>query len=82
MTEDGWTEADDAFVVHEMLGDEHPVRLLSALWVHLVNGADISVLREFVTPEGKWGNFSESIEYARQMDAGSRPRSTPQNPMP
>jgi len=65
MTDDRWTDADDALLAMHMLPTEHPVALTAAIWEALDDyEANSGALSTWVTPECRddWGDFSTVSE--------------------
>lgn len=71
MKDEEWTESDDAAVVFEGLGEDHPVRRASLFIAALLDGrAGPDLLEQFVTPEVRddWGDFSAAREGFQALD--------------
>lgn len=62
MSDDKWTDADDARLTLHALPDDHPVKLTMAIWDALrEHPRYVDLLAVWVTPESRerWGDFSE-----------------------
>ena len=69
MTEDRWTEADDASAAFDAIADDHPVKMTSMVYQALSIVAAVGPAPELVdglgalvTPESRsaWGDFAEA----------------------
>jgi len=73
MSEDRWTDADDAQFAMHALPDDHPIALTMGVMTALDNPAEHQeLLRTWVTPESveDWGNFSEAATFLRSHTLG------------
>lgn len=71
MSDDEWSETDEAMVMFESLSDDHPVRRAQMFFIALLDDSyGAEYLEQFVTPEVRkdWGDFSAARSSLRALD--------------